>query len=116
MAEAVSRDEKIWSSRAVPKSSRIVCRGLLKTSAIPQAFGGRVVGGVQTPGKSGSAAEGVGHRLSSGWTLGTAAARAVRSGTKAAGGWRTGERRGGKECRSRGSPDHLKKKNRRDRR
>src|SRR2546429_9768669 len=92
MAEAVSRDEKIWSSRAVPKSSRIVCRGLLKTSAIPQAFGGRVVGGVQTPGKSGSAAEGVGHRLSSGWTLGTAAARAVRSGTKGAEGWGRGWR------------------------
>src|SRR6266446_7050606 len=65
--ETVSCAEKMWSTRAVPKSSRMVCKGLLKTSAMPQELAGSVVGGVQTPGKSGSLTEGVGQRFSSGY-------------------------------------------------
>jgi len=35
-ALSVSREEKTWSSRTVPKSSRIVCNGLLNASECPE--------------------------------------------------------------------------------
>ena len=48
----------MWSRRVVPKSSRMACGGLLKSSAMPL--------------KSGALDGGVGQRLSSGCTLATA--------------------------------------------
>ena len=53
--QGIAGGEKLVQPR-VPKSSRIVCRGLLKTCAMPL--------------KSGAPAGGVGHKFSSGWTLG----------------------------------------------
>src|SRR5258707_8078140 len=73
MAARESLGEKMWSTRAVPKSSRMVCSGLLKTCAMPL--------------KSGAPGGGAGQRLSSGWTLGAAAAQEAATGTKAAEVW-----------------------------
>ena len=69
-AEKLSFVENTWSTRALPKYSRMVCKGLLKTWAMPL--------------KSGAFAGGVIQRFSNGCTLGAACAREVRSGTKAA--------------------------------
>ena len=64
----MSFDEKMWSTRALPKSSRMVCSGLLKTCAMPL--------------KSGAPAAAMGQRFSSGCTLGTAAARDASVGNE----------------------------------
>ena len=79
IVDGVDGGERIFLARkcdrreAVPKSSRMVCSGLLKTSAMPL--------------KSGAPAGAMGQRFRSGCTLGTAAAREAASGTKAAEVW-----------------------------